>query len=301
MKKIYNKVSLKSRLINFLFRFTSSKKIYSSEENIKKYLEEYQKVKANYNVPNKLGMTKEKLVDYEIYSYNGTINNNKGKILLYVHGGSFAEEAIDYQIKFAMKIADKTNSTLIFPRYKLIPEGNYKDLYKLMDELYAMVSKNCDTINFLGDSSGGGFVLSYSMYLRDNNLKKPQNILMLSPWVDLTMENEELKQSNKLDRRCSIEGNKYCGKLWASNKNIKDYLISPIYGTFNNLPKITIATGGYDILKPDCEKLSIILEDLGINHNYIEFKRQGHDFGCFPTKEGNELIEWFSQIINCQE
>ena len=298
MKKYYDKVSMRSRAINFCFKFNDAKKNYSTEENVKKFIDNYQKLKVNYNLYKELGLYKENIKDIDVYSYNGSIENNKGKIILYVHGGSFLEEAISYQVKFAMKIASHTNSTLVVPRYKLIPEATYKDMYHDIDALYKKLVEHCSDIEFLGDSSGGGFILSYAMYLRDNKKLLPKNILMLSPWLDLSMENPELIESEKLDNLSAIEGNKYCGRLWADGLDVKDYRLSPIYGDFKKLPKLTIMTGSFDILKPDCVRLTKILDDGNIDYNYIEYKNQGHDFGCFPTKEGKLLIEDISKIIS---
>lgn len=301
MKKYYNSVSLYSKFINFSFKFTNAKKNYLTEENAKKFINNYQHTKKNYNKYDKCKLIKYNIETYEVYFYNGSIDELKDKIILYIHGGSFVEEAISYQIEFAKKIAKKTNSTLIIPRYQLIPEGNYKTMYKLIDNIYNKIKQTNREIHFLGDSSGGGFVLSYAMYLRDKNDILPKNILMLSPWIDLSMENEELKESEKLDNMSGLAGNKYCGKLWADDLNIKDAKISPIYGDLTKLPKLTIATGSYDILKPDCLRLCKILDENEIDYNYIEYKNQGHDFGMYPTKEGNLLIDDFSNIINFVE
>lgn len=298
MKKYYNKVSMRSRFINFSFKFNDAKKNYYTKENIQKFIDKYQEQKKNYNLYNELGLYKENIDNIEVYSYNGNISNNKGKIILYIHGGSFLEEAISYQIKFAMKIASRSNATLVIPRYKLLPEANYKDMYHDIDILYKNIISNCSDIEFLGDSSGGGFILSYAMYLRNSKKLLPNNILMLSPWLDLSMENPELIESEKLDNLSAIEGNKYCGMLWANGLDVKDSKVSPMYGKFNNLPKLTIMTGSFDILKPDCVKLTKILDDGNIDYNYIEYKNQGHDFGCFPTKEGKLLIEDISNIIS---
>ena len=298
MKKYYKKVSLKSKFLNFAFKFTNAKKNYLTEENTKKFIGKYQKEKKKYDLFDKYDFVEEDFPGRKVYSFNGTINDNKGKILIYIHGGSFVEEAISYQLEFAMLIALSTNSTLVVPRYKLIPDGTYKDLYSLMDDVYEKVLFNTDDIEFLGDSSGGGFILAYSMYLRDKNFVLPNNLLMLTPWVDLTMKNKELLKSIKYDNMSGIEGNRYCGKLWANKLDTEDPLVSPIYGYFEGLPKMTIATGSFDILRPDCMRLASILDDEGIEYNYIEYKNQGHDFGCYPTKEGNMLIEDFSKIIN---
>ena len=298
MKKYYNKVSLKSRIINESFKLGSFKDNYLTEENVKKFIKKYQKEKKNYKLYEELRLEKEDFKDLDVYTYNGTISNNKGRIILYIHGGSFVEEAIVYQIKFAMKIASHTNSTLVIPRYKLIPEATYKTMYKDINRVYKKITDNCQNIEFLGDSSGGGFILAYAMYLRDNKKPLPKNVLMLSPWLDLSMSNEKLKESEKKDNMSGIDGNKYCGMLWADDLDIKDSKVSPMYGDFSNLPKLTIMTGSFDILRPDCIRLTELLEIKGIVYNYIEYKNQGHDFGCYPTKEGKLLIEDISNIID---
>ncbi len=294
MKKYYNKISFKSRLINFLLRFSKSKHIFSDENETKRYIEKISLKK--YKIPQKLGMKLEKSDGMTVYTYNGTIEKTKDKILLYIHGGSYIEEAISYQVKFAINIAKKTNSTLIMPIYTLAPKGNYKTMYESIDSLYKKINKK--RINFLGDSAGGGFVLSYAMYLRNRNINQPQNIIMMSPWLDVSMSNPELKESEKKDAISGIAGNKYAGKLWADKLNVKNYLVSPIYGNFNDLGKMTIISGEKDILKPDCLKLSKILDAQTIKNNYIEYKGQGHDFGAYPTKEGKLLINDIVEIIN---
>lgn len=301
MKKYYDKVSFKSKFVNYMFKFTGAKKNYLTEDNIKKFINKYIKTVSSYTLLDNMCSKKEKIGDNYVYFYNGDFENPKGKFLIYIHGGSFLEEAIDYQINFAKKIAELTNSTLIIPRYTLVPDGNYKKLYSLMDSIYEMVVDTDLEFNLLGDSSGGGFVLAYSMKLRDDEIKLPKNIMMLSPWLDLSMENSELLESVKLDNLSGIDGNIYCGKLWADGLDVKNSIISPMYGKFNNLSKITIATGGYDILRPDCVKFSKLLDNENIDYNYIEYKNQGHDFGCYPTKEGELLITDFSKIINGED
>lgn len=298
MKKIYKKVSVFSRFINIGFKFTDAKKNYESASSVKKFIRAYQNKVKKYNLYNEMGFSEEKIGEDYIYTYNGTLEKNTGRILLYIHGGSFVEEAISYQLKFAIEIALKTQSTLIVPRYKLIPNGNYKNLYSFINNVYDCITNATNDFNFLGDSSGGGFILAYSMYLRDQNKLLPKNLLMLSPWLDLSMENPELIKMCKKDNLSNIGGNQYCGKLWADDLDVKNPLVSPIYGSFNNLPKITLMTGSYDIMKPECLRLGRILDAQTIDYNYIEYKFQGHDFACYPTKEGKLSIQDMVDIVN---
>lgn len=295
MKKYYDKISLWSRLLNFLFKFTNAKKNSDTVEDGKKFIEQ---LKGNeYKLPKKLKLKKEILDGIEVYYYNGSLIDNNKK-LLYIHGGSYIEEANYFQIKFAMKIAEKTNSTLILPRYLLAPKGNYRTMYTSIEKLYTKYLIDSAEINFLGDSAGGGFILSFAMFLRDRKIKLPNNIIMMSPWLDISMSNPKIYEDAKTDNMCGVDGTRYFGKLWAAGLDLKNPLVSPVFGDFDNLSKMTIIVGEKEIFKTECLDFSNKLTKNNIEHNLIVYKGQGHDFGAFPTKEGKMVIEDISDIIN---
>ena len=296
MKKYYDKVSLWSRILNFSFKFTRAKKNSDTVENAKKYIEKLSKTSKNKDLPKKLGLVKENINNMDVYCYRGNVEDNRKKIL-YIHGGSYIEEASYFQLSFAMKIAKKTNSTLIFPVYPLAPKGTYKMMYPLIESVYQKILKSNTEINFLGDSAGGGFILSFSMYLRDKKIKLPKNIIMLSPWLDVSLSNPNTYEDAKNDYMCGVDGTRYCGKLWADDLDMKNLLISPMVGNVKNLSKMTSINGKKEILKSDCHKFSDILTANKIEHNFIEYKGQGHDFGAYPTKEGKLVIEDICNII----
>lgn len=297
MKKYYDKISLWGKLLNFSFRFTDSK--YNSEtvENTKDYIKKLSETMDQEKLPKKLGLTKEVIDGISVYCYKGSISDNNKK-LLYIHGGSFIEAASYFQLKFAMKIADKTNSTLVFPLYTLAPNGTYRMMYSFMDVLYKKLLESNSEINFLGDSAGGGFILSFAMYLRDREIPQPKNIIMMSPWLDISLSNPDTYEDAKNDYMCGVDGTRYCGVLWSDGLDSKNPLVSPMFGDVNNLSKMTIIVGGREILKSDCHKFSDILDSNQINYNFIEYKDQGHDFGAYPTKEGKLVIKDISNIIN---
>lgn len=297
MKKYYDKISLFSRFINFCFIFTSSKKDSLTEANAKKYIKKLAKNKKEYDLPSKMGLKLEEFKGMKVYSYNGSLEKENDKKLLYIHGGSYIEEANYYQIRFAMNIAEKTNSTLIFPVYPLAPKVNYKTVYNLIDGLYREMLMYSKEINFLGDSAGGGFILSFSMYLRENEKKQPKNIVMLSPWLDISMSNPKLYVYEQKDHMCGVDGTRYEGKLWANGLDLRNYLVSPMFGEFNDLGTMTIIVGGKEILNSDCHILDDKLDKLNIAHNFIEYKGQGHVFGAYPTKEGKMIVDDICNII----
>jgi len=295
MKKMYKKVSLSSRLVNFVLKMINYKEKFTSVENTKKNIERISSME--YNLPKKIGFTLEKFDGMDVYSYNGKINDNKKK-LLYVHGGAYIENAIYFQLKSVMKIAKNTNSTLIFPVYPLAPKSNYKVAYELIEKLYKYLLENSNVINMIGDSAGGGFILSFNMYLRDNNIMQPKNIVMLSPWIDISLSNPKMKDYEKKDFILGIKGGQYAGNLWKAELESDNFLVSPLYGNFENLSKMTIIVGENEILKPDIDLLKEKLDKLNIEYNYFEYCKQCHNFAIYPTKEANIVMNDIVDIIN---
>lgn len=298
MKKVYDKQTIWSKILNFSFCLTKSKKISGNEEKTKKYIEKYNKRHINESIYSRY-FKKEIINDITIFTYNGSINSIKDKVILYVHGGSFIEHANKFQVDFAKSIAKKTNATLIIPIYELLPKGNCEKMVELLDIVYKKIlMSNPIQINFLGDSAGGGTILSYDMILRDRKLRNADNIIMLSPWIDLSMTNPSIIEDEKKDSMNGLAGTKLAGKLWADNLDVFDPKVSPIYGNLNNLGKITLIFGGKEILTSECIRFHNLLNDNKIEHNFIMYKNEGHDFAAFPTKEGKNAIKEIIDIIN---
>lgn len=297
MKKVYEKRSLMSVAVKLYLLLSREKKNTATMNNAAKYIEKQSKMGLKEKMYS--DFTKENINNTVIYSFNGTLKENKGNVILYVHGGNFVDHANYYQIKMAKKIALKTNSTLIFLVYDLLPNGNSSKLLSLVDNVYrSIIETNPLKIILLGDSAGGGTVLSYAMVVRDKKLTKPNHIVMISPWLDLSMSNPEIKEYAKRDAMNSFEGIKYEGKIWAGSQDLCDPKVSPIYGNFEDLGEITILYGGREILTPDCRKFCKLLENKKIDFNEIVYLKEGHDFVAYPTKEGKKAIEDIIDIIN---
>lgn len=45
----------------------------------------------------------------------------------------------------------------------------------------------------MGDSAGGGLSLAVAEYFRMEGIRLPDELVLISPWVDTVMENEEIK------------------------------------------------------------------------------------------------------------
>lgn len=79
----------------------------------------------------------------------------------------------------------------------------------------------------MGDSAGGGFVLSFCQYLKAIDLPQPNNIVVYSPWVDIALSNPPY--DNDSDPILGEIGLREIGKSWAGELDTHDYRVSPLW------------------------------------------------------------------------
>ncbi len=94
------------------------------------------------------------------------------KQILYLHGGAYIHQPLDFHWKFLDKIVMDTNATIIVPIYPKAPEHQYKEAFDKVLPLYeSLLSQaNPRDIILMGDSAGGGFSLALSQVLLEKNI-----------------------------------------------------------------------------------------------------------------------------------
>ena len=222
--------------------------------------------------------------------------------LLYIPGGAYLNPPLKYHWKLINTLALETHCTVVLPVYLKVPNYTCDEAYEAMIEFYKDFSQREETgrIVIAGDSSGGGMSLVLSQMLRDDypRLPQPDELILIAPWMDVSMENEDIKDYEPIDPMLDIFGAKEIGKMWAGERDVHDPMVSPIYGTFEDLGKITIFIGTRDMLCPDCLKFSEILDEKGIEHTLIVEEGLDHPYPLFPTPEAKDAQQIMIDIIN---
>ncbi len=150
----------------------------------------------------------------------------------------------------------------------------------------------------MGDSAGGQIALSFAEYLKaETTLPQPGHIVMLSPVLDGTLSNPDAKTYERIDPMLGIEGSKYFIKLWAGQLPIEDYRISPINGDLEGLGRLSIFIGTKETIYPDALKLSQMLNDKGIEHDFMPGYNLFHIYPIFPLPERQKFFTQLKSII----
>ena len=197
-----------------------------------------------------------------------------GTELIYTHGGAYVHPISSLHWGLLRSLIERTGVTMTVPLYKLGPVGTMPEGYSMLEKVYAAVSERAGTTHAVllaGDSAGGGLALGQAINYRDKGLRAPDAVILLSPWVELTMTNPAMAPIVRHDPMLRGPGLLAEAKLWTDE--LDDPLASQLNDTLAGLPPLFIYQGGYEIFLPDVEALARKAEAAGTEvHLWIEPK-----------------------------
>ena len=281
------------KIMNFFIKCVGTKRKYEKKYIYEKTILKKQKEKK-YILPKiliKSKISKEKINNFDVYHFFNTSKNNNA--IIYLHGGAYINNPNIFHIMYIDKIVKKTNIDVYLPIYPLAPNHNCEEAYDFLLKLYKKLINEEKNIIIMGDSAGGGLALGFTIYLNELMIKQPIKIILISPWVDVTMSNSDIKKYEKNDPMLSSYGLIEIGKIWKGNLDIKDYRVSPIYNEFKNIPLSLIIVGTNEILYPD---IIMLYKKIVKNNNskLIIGKNLNH---IFPLYHIGKIRKYFNEII----
>ena len=211
--------------------------------------------------------------------------------IFYFHGGAYVSKArlphwyaIDYFLKHVA-------CQVTFVDYPLAPTFNCEDTLSATLEIYQTISRDLP-ITLMGDSAGGGLCLALAQQVQANQIKpSPKNLVLLSPWLDISMSEEYTREMRKKDKMLTVSGLKRNGLAYAGNKDVFDPLCSPLFGNLNDLSRILIFTGSHDLIALDSRRLHARLIQENIKHSFFEYPEMQHVFMLAPIPEGIDALK----------
>ena len=222
--------------------------------------------------------TKE-FMSRKIYIIKPKTERLSKKVILYFHGGAYVAEATTLHWDFLEKLANDTKSTIVMPDYPLTPKYTYKDVFNMVEPLYKEIISKVDVKNLvmMGDSAGGGITLALAEKISQNNIQLPSKTILISPWLNVTLTNEKIKEVQKNDKDLNKEKLLIAGISYARDEEgMKSYLVNPINGPLSKLKNVIIYTGTYDILNPDTHLLQEKAKKEGIDIQIKEYEQAPH-------------------------
>ena len=216
----------------------------------------------------------------QVFSFG---KENAKNMIVYIHGGAFIGEINWQHYLFCELLSRRLDAYVLAPVYPLAPAHSAMETYDLITGFYESLVQEHDNISLMGDSAGGGFVLSFCQYLNEINLPQPKHIITFSPWVDISMSSSPY--DNDSDPILGEIGLREIGKSWAGELNTKDYKVSPLFGDNSNLAKTLIFAGDNEIFYKDILKYYEKLKEDNVDARLIVGSGMFHIYPLFPIPE----------------
>nr|WP_295160132.1 alpha/beta hydrolase [uncultured Methanobrevibacter sp.] len=282
-----DKRSFFSKIEEVILNFTKPDYM-DSMDKIQEFLDE--KSKSSDNIPSAIFKSRD-IGGLEVFTFG---DENAENTILYIHGGAYVNE-INYQhLLYCLKLSRKLDAHVLLPVYPLSPLHKAMESFGLITDLYqSLTSKN--NLILMGDSAGGGFVLSFCQHLKTINLPQPDKIITFSPWVDISMSNPPY--DSEKDPILGEVGLREIGKSWAGDLNTKDYRVSPIYGDNEGLPRTLIFAGTNEIFYRDIEKYVDNLKKENVDVKFITGPGLFHIYPLFPSPEAKKAFKEIKKEI----
>lgn len=235
---------------------------------------------------------------FTITKKNGEQSDNK-KYIVYFHGGSYVAEATQNHWTFLENIVKDTGYTVIMPDYPLTPKYHYQDVYDMVEPLYKEIVESVGNENviLMGDSAGGGLALGLYEKMAEETVALPVKTILISPWLDVRLENENIQEIEKRDTILNKEALRLAGIAYAGKDGINSYLVNPIDGDVSTLQNIKIFIGTDDILNPDCQLLKEKTDDVNGDVEIKEYENAKHIWIIDHNSEEEVTKQAYNDVI----
>ena len=178
----------------------------------------------------------------------------EGKHIIFLHGGGFINGITNLHWDFCKALANYNFCKVSILDYPLPPLHNYEEsLEYVIESIQTIIEKNGHNLDYslMGDSAGGTLVLSGYQYLSTDYQKKIDNLVLISPWVDLGLQNPLIDSYTSKDPILDRQGLIDAAKLFCRDLPLDSPKASPINENYSELPRVCIFNGRNDIFYPD--------------------------------------------------
>ena len=221
-------------------------------------------------------------------------------IIIYCHGGASVYGPTAMHWNSIAKIVKATNLKTFVIDYPKAPEHQILEINENIDAVYNHIVKQnlSKNIILLGDSFGGSLLILLVQRLAKQLAPLPKSIILLTPVLDMSMENPIIDHIESKDIMLSKSGVISAKKMCAGLVDLKNSIISPLYGTFKNFIPTHIFIGENDIMKPDAELFVEKLKKENISVNVYKGDRMPHIWPLFPLLiEAKNALKQITELI----
>jgi len=205
---------------------------------------------------------------------------NRDRLLVHVHGGGYVLGPGEAGNREAILMAGYGRMKVISIDYRMPPDFPYPAALDDAMAVWGELVKTNDPkkMAIFGTSTGGGMTLAMVLRAKAEKLPLPAAIAPGTPWSDMTKTGDSYFANEMVDN-VLVSNDGWLGdaaKLYANGHDLKDPLLSPVYGDFHGFPPTVLTTGTRDLFLSNTVRVHRKLREVGVEAMLNVFEGQSH-------------------------
>lgn len=227
---------------------------------------------------------------------------NRNRLLVHVHGGCFVSFPGESGTVEAIYMAGFGHFKVLSVDYRMPPDHPYPAGLDDAMAVWKAASKTTKPKNMaiFGSSAGGNLTLAMVLRAKMEHLPLPAAIAPGTPMSDLTLAGDSF-QTNAMVDNVLVAPGANCDKraaLYTAGRDLRDPLLSPVYGDMRGFPPTILTTGTRDLLLSNTVRVHRKLRQANVESILQVFEGQSHaqyyrDVDAPESKEAFEEIARF--------
>jgi monoterpene epsilon-lactone hydrolase len=220
--------------------------------------------------------------------------------VFYVHGGSFIVERSPKLTAMVARFAARANARVFAPSYRLSPEHPCPAAVEDIVASYRWLRATWpdEPVVALADSAGASVLLAALQLARDDGDAMPDGVVLLSPWVDLSLQSWSVVAASMSGTTGStMESLALMAHLYLQGRSATDPVASPLFGDFSGFPPMLIHASKGDILYDDAARLADRIRDVGGDLTVRLWSAETHVWETGSSVEARQSIDLAADFI----
>jgi acetyl esterase/lipase len=197
-------------------------------------------------------------------------------IIIHLHGGVYALGSVHSHGSLMSHITHRFKTTIVFVDYALAPERPYPAANNDAFAVYTAILKDHPgyKIGFIGDSAGGGLIVSTVGEILKRQSPLPYAVAMISPWVDLKCDNHSYEGNRAKDPILSHDILSGAANGYRADAPVGK--VNPAEAALSTFPPILITVGTNEVLLDESLNFYDVVKALQPNSTLTIYENQYH-------------------------
>jgi monoterpene epsilon-lactone hydrolase len=232
---------------------------------------------------------------------------NRNRLIIQVHGGCYVLSPGEAATTEAIMMAGFGHFKVISVDYRMPPQAYFPaaldDSIAVWKAALAMAKPR--NMAIMGTSAGGALTLEMILRAKQEGLPLPAAIAPGTPMSDVTKTGDTFKTNEFVDN-VLVSDNGFCdaaAAFYAHGHDLKDPLLSPVYGDMHGFPPAILTTGTRDLLLSNTVRVHRKLREAGVEASLQVYEGVAHaeymrDDTAPETKEAfTEIADFFDKHL----